>query len=146
MLLEDSSQTSQKTWYFSHIFSSKHIIRKGELIQKTESDQWVTAYSESPISIDCRENHIKFVDPVFVPYLLAVENLNSRYNLFINELNSLSHNVLLNVGDKVDVMIEQQVIPTAGTVKYIGNLPGKKGIFFGIEITVSQNYTIYVNT
>ena len=134
MLVKDSFQ---KKWVLS--LFSKHIS-KGELIQKIEPDQWTVAYSEPPIFVNCQEDQLKFVDPVFVPYLLAIENLSSRYNLFINELHSLSNNILLNVGDKVEVMMEQQRIPTSGIVKYKGNLLGKIGIFFGIEIVVSHYY------
>ena len=114
-------------------------VSKGELLEKIKFNQWTIAYSEHLIYVDCQENQVKNVDPLFVPYLLAVENLHSRYNLFINELNSLKKYVLLSIGDKVDVLMEQQSIPTAGVVKYKGNLPRKNGIFFGIEILVSQS-------
>ena len=132
MLLQDSSE---KKWLFS-LFSKR--ISKGELIQMTGSGQWMVAYSEPPIIVDCQTDQVKNMDPVFFPYLLAIENLNSRYNLFVNELSSLSKNILLKAGDKVDVMMEQQIIPTTGVVRYIGNLPRKKGDYFGIEIMVSQ--------
>ena len=132
MLLEDCPQKVA-------FASFKEHVCKGELIEKNEYNQWIVAYSELLISADCQEDQVKIVEPLFVPFLLAVKDLNSRYNLFINELNSLEKNVLLNVGDKVDVLIEQQAIPTAGIVKYKGNLPGKNGIFFGIEILVSQS-------
>ena len=141
MLLKD---TSEKKSFISYLLSKYLIIKKGELMRKTVTDQWIVAYSEAPTIVDCQEDQIKIVDPVFVPYLLAVENLNSRFNLFINEVNSLSNNVLLSVGDKVDVMMEQQAIPTAALVKYKGSLPGRKGIFFGIEILVSQKHIIII--
>ena len=134
MLLQDSFQ---KTWLFS-IF--RKCVSKGEFVKWIESDKWIVANSKPPIFIDCQRDQVGHVNPVFVPYLLAVEDLNSRCNLFVNELNSLSNNVFLEVGDKVDVMIEQQVIPTTGVVRYIGELPGKKGNYFGIEIMVSQYY------
>ena len=134
MLLQDSFQ---KTWLFS-IF--RKLVSKGEFVKRIKSDQWIVANSEPPIFIDCQEDQVGFVDQVFVPYLLAVKDLNSRCNLFVNELNSLSNNVSLEVGDKVDVMMEQQLIPTTGVVRYIGELPGKKGNHFGIEIMVSQYY------
>ena len=134
MLLQDCFQ---KTRLFS-IFRKR--VRKGKFIERFESDQWIVAYTEPCIFVDCQEDQLKLVDPAFIPYLLAVEDLNSRYNVFVNELSSLSNNVLLKVGDKVDVMMEQQVIPTTGVVRYIGELPGKKGIYFGIEIMVSQYY------
>ena len=114
-------------------------VSKGELIEKNQSNQWIVAHSEPPIFVDCQENQVKIVDFLYVPYLLAIKKLDSRYNLFINDLKLLENNVLLSVGDKVDVLMEQQTIPTAGIVKYKGNLPGKNGIFFGIEILVSQS-------
>ena len=137
MLLQDSSE---KKRLFS-LFSKR--ISKGELIQMTEFGQWIVAYSKPPIVVNCRTDQVKNMDPVFFPYLLAIESLNSRYNLFVNELSSLSKNILLKAGDKVDVMMEQEVIPTTGVVRYIGNLPRKKGDYFGIEIMVSQYYSIY---
>ena len=117
-------------------------VSKGQLIKENKANEWTVADSKTPITVNCQESQVKIVDPLFVPYLSAVENLDSRYNLFNNELNSLEKNVLLNVGDKVDVLMEQQVIPTAGIVKYIGNLPKRNGIFFGIEILVSHMYVI----
>ena len=114
-------------------------VSKGELIEINRPNHWIVAYSEPLISVGCQEDQVKIVKPLFVPFLLAVKDLDSRYNLFINECNSLEKNVSLNIGDKVDVLMEQQAIPTAGIVKYKGNLPGKNGIFFGIEILVSQS-------
>ena len=131
MLLKDSPQKKKNFAVFSK------RTRKGELMQKTGSDQWIVAYSEPPVYVDCQNDQVKFINTLYVPYLLAVKNLEIRYNLFTNEQDSLTYSVLLNVGDKVDVMMDQQVIPTSGIVRYKGNLPGKSGIYFGIEIMVS---------
>ena len=132
MLLEDSLQIKRGFAIFS-----KHI-RKGELIQIDDLGQWVVLNSVPPIFLECQEDQRRHVYSEFVLYLLAVENLDSRYNLLINEHNSLENNVSLKVGDKVDVIMEQQIIPTSGLVRYIGDLSGKKGTFFGIEIMVSH--------
>ena len=132
MLLEDCLQKIA-------LASFQKLVCKGELIEKNKYNQWIVAYSEPLITVDCQEDQVKIVEPLFVLFLLAVNDLDSRYNLFINELKSLEKNVSLNLGDKVDVQMEQQAIPTAGKVKYRGNLPGKNGIFFGIEILVSQS-------
>ena len=114
-------------------------IRKGELVQMAKSNQWMVAYSNPPVLIDCQKYQLKFVKPMFVEYLLAVENLLSRFNLFINNLNSLTRNMLLDVGDEVDVTMEQYTIPATAVIKYKGNLPGKSGIVFGIKILVSHS-------
>ena len=113
-------------------------ISKGELLQMTELDQWIVVYSDPPIFVDIQRNQAKTVKQKFVPYLLAIENVISRYNLFINKQDSLIKCILLNVGDKVDVILEQHDIPSAAVVKYKGELPRKKGIFFGVEILVSK--------
>ena len=102
-----------------------------------QSKQWMIAYSKPPVFIDCHGDQLKSVKPVFVEYLLAVENLASRFNLFINNINSLTRNILLGVGDKIDVTMEQYAIPAAAVVRYKGKLPPKHGILFGIEILVS---------
>ena len=109
-----------------------------------QSKQWMIAYSKPPVFIDCYSDQLKFVKPVFVEYLLAVENLASRFNLFINDINSLTRNILLSVGDKVDVIMEKYAIPATAIVKYKGKLPTKHGIFFGIEILVSYMQCKYV--
>ena len=132
MLLEDCRQKRAFA-----IFRER--VSKGELIEEVFDNQWKVIYSEHPIFVDIQEDQIKIVEHSLFPYLAAVKNLHCRYNLFINKFNSLKNNVLLNVGDKVDVLMEQQVIPTAGIVKYKGFLPGKIRIFFGIEILVSYH-------
>ena len=113
-------------------------ISKGELLQMTKLDQWIVVYSDPPIFVDIQRNQAKTVKQKFVPYLLAIENVISRYNLFINKQDSLIKCILLNVGDKVDVILEQHDIPSAAVVRYKGELPRKKGIFFGVEILVSK--------
>ena len=131
MLLEDSLQ---KKWGFA-IFG-KHI-KKGELIERNSDGQWIVAGSEPLVLVECQQDQTRYVNTKIVQYLVAVENLDSRYNLLINEYDSLKNNLSLKVGDKVDVMMEQKLIPISGVVRYKGSLLGKKGIFFGIEIVVS---------
>ena len=131
MLSEDCPQKKKLLAYF------RGSISKGELIQMDQSKQWMIAYSNPPVFIDCQIDQLKFVKPVFIEYLLAVENLASRFHLFINNINSLTRNMLLGIGDKVDVIMEQYAIPTAAIVRYKGKLPTKHGTLFGIEILVS---------
>ena len=133
MLLEDCPQKRS-------FASFRQNVHKGELVQLYKSDLWMVAYSSPPVLIDCDVNQLKPVKSTFVLYLVAVENLASRFNLFINDFNSFKKNVLLDVGGKVDVTVDQHTIPVAAIVRYKGNLPGKSGIKFGIEILVSQFY------
>ena len=136
MLSEDCPQKKLLAYF-------RGSISKGELIQMDQSKQWMIAYSNSPVSIDCQIDQLKFVKPVFVQYLLAVENLASRFNLFVNNLDSLTRNILLDVGDEVDIIMKQYAIPTTAIVRYKGNLPTKHGILFGIEILVSFSASMY---
>ena len=136
MLSEDCPQKKLLAYFRGN-------ISKGELIQMDQSKQWMIAYSNTPVFPDCQIDQLKFVKPEFVEYLLAVENLASRFNIFINNLDSLTRNILLGVGDKVDVIMKQYAIPTAAIVKYKGKLPTKHGILFGIEILVSFSASLY---
>ena len=131
MLLEDCPQKRSFAYFRGN-------VHKGELIQLDKSDQWMVAYSNPPVFIDCHIDQLKIVKPSFVQYLVAVKNLASRFNLFTNNFNSFTKNVSLDVGDKVDVTVDQHAIPIAAIVRYKGNLPGETGIKFGIEILVSQ--------
>ena len=141
MLSEDRPQKKLFAYF-------RESINKGELMKLDQSNykQWIIAYSNPPVIIDCQIDQLKFVKPVFVEYLLAVENLTSRFNLFVNNLDSLTRNILLDVRDKVDVTMEQYAIPIAAVVRYKGKLPKKHGAVFGIEILVSYNASIYVHS
>lgn len=138
MLLEDSPRKKTFTYFRGH-------ISRGELVRMTRSYQWIVAYSQPPIFIDCQEHQVKVVNPQLVPYLLAVDNLISRHNLYINKLDSLRKYALLNIGDKIDVMLELNAIPSAAIIRYKGSLPSKNGIFFGVELLVSKCYIIKYN-
>ena len=126
MLLEDGPY---KKAYF------RRQLSKGELIDMTY--QWIVACSDPPVLVDCQKHQLRIVDHQFIPYLFAVNDLSIRHDLFINSLISLASNMLLNVGDRVDVFLEQHAIPSPAIVKYKGNLSKKNGIFFGVEILVS---------
>ena len=131
MLMEDCPPKKRFAYF-------RENISKGELVQLTTSDQWIMVSSMlHNISVSCQKNQTKFINRSFIPYLLAVTNALLRYNLFIHNTNSLALNVLLNIGDKVDVILEQYNSHSEAVVRYKGTLPTKKGIFFGIEILVS---------
>ena len=138
MLLEDCPQKKLFAYF-------RENISKGELVQMDQSDQWSVVFSYPSVVIDCQKDQLKFIKPVFVQYLLAVENLASRFDLFINNINSLTRNMLLGVGDKIDVIVEQYAIPAAAVVRYKGKLPRKRGIIFGIEILVSHSANILLS-
>ena len=131
MLMEDSLQKKS-------LANLRGRVSKGELVQRTKPNQWMVVYSDPPIFIDFQRNQAKIVKPKFVSYLLAIQSLISRYTFFTKKQDSLIKCILLNVGDRVDVILEQHVIPSAAIVRYKGELPRKSGIFFGVEILVSQ--------
>ena len=130
ILLEDSPP--KKT--FAYL---RERISKGELVIMTKSDQCIVAYSNTLTFVDCQKDQVKAVNPTCIPYLLAVANSISRYNVYINKQDLLKKCVLLNVGDKVHVILEQYAIPSTAVIKYKGKLSRKRGIFFGVEILVS---------
>ena len=131
ILLEDCSQKRSFAYFRGNVC-------KGELVQINKANQWMVAFSNPPVLIDCYMNQLKIVRSPFVQYLVAVENLASRLNLFTKNFDSFAKNISLNVGDRVDVTIDQHTVPVAAIVRYKGSLPRKRGIKFGIEILVSQ--------
>ena len=135
MLLEDCPQKKLFAYF-------RESISKGELVQMDQSNQYSVAFSYHPVFIDCSRDQLKVIKPVFIRYLLGVENLASRFNLLVNNLDSLTRNMLLCVGDKIDVTMEQYAIPTAAVIRYKGKLPRKHGIVFGVEILVSHSVNI----
>ena len=140
MLLEDSLQKRSLATLWVR-------ISKGELLRMTKLNQWMVVYSYPPIFVDIHINQVKIVKPKFIQYLLAIENVIFRYNLFINKQDFLIKCMFLNVGDKVDVILEQHDIPSAAIVRYKGKLPRKRGIFFGVEMLVSKGVSyVYVAT
>ena len=137
MLLEDSPPKRTFAYF-------RGRISRGELVQMIKPSQWIVAYSSPPVFIDCQKDQVKIINPCFLPYLLAVENSISRYDLFINKLDFLTHCIFQNVGDKVDVILEPNIIPSAAVIRYKGKIPNKRGIFFGVEILVSYFTYMYV--
>ena len=63
MLLEDCLQNIAFASFREHVC-------KGELIEKKKYNQWIVAYSEPLISVDCQDDQVKIVEPLFVPFLL----------------------------------------------------------------------------
>ena len=114
-------------------------IKKGELLQLTVTEQWSLHRPghATPVLVDCKDNQVKCVPSTFVPFLAAIKDVQSRYNLFTDKLNLLTKNVLLSIGDKVEVRLEQETVPATGVIKYIGTLKNEPGTYFGIEIVVS---------
>ena len=115
-------------------------INKGELLQLTVTEQWILRRPghTTPVLVDCKDNQVKLVPSTFIPFLIAIKDVKSRYNLFTDKLNLLAKNVLLSIGDKVEVRLEQETIPATGVIKYIGTLKNEQGTYFGIEILVSS--------
>ena len=133
MLLEDCLQ--------KRAFASfRSLICKGELLQYLSSTDQYYIYNSNPRQfVICQKEQVKYVHHIYVKFLLAVAEPKSRYNLFINKPELLSTITSLTIGHEVEVKLENDVIPVAAVIRYIGPLDGKYGVYFGIEILVSKN-------
>ena len=75
MLLEDSFQKKIFTQF------RRHMIKK-----ESYSSQCIVAFSYPHIVVDYQKNQLK----KFIPYLLAIENLASRHDMFVKKLTLLT--------------------------------------------------------
>ena len=135
MLLEDCYQQG----VFARFI--KDSVCRGNLLLVSDSKEWYVYNSNPRIFVNCQRHQVKFVQFNHVYFLLAINDLKSRYNLFINKPDLLANIASLTVRDKVEVKLENEVIPVSAIIKYIGPLDGKLGTYFGIELLVCS----YVN-
>ena len=77
---------------------------------------------------------------VYSQFLLAITDLNSRYDLFNKKPELLATIAILDIGGEVEVRLENEAIPVAAIIRYIGPLGarGKVGTYFGVEILVRK--------
>ena len=92
--------------------------------------------------VNCSRDQVKHVHYVYPQFLLAITDLNSRYNLFNNKLELLSSIALHTIGDEMEVRLENEDIPVAATISYIGQLGSKVGTYFGVEILVRKHVQV----
>ena len=133
MLLEDCVQKK--------VFASfRNLVSKGEILYLSKTDGWYVhnTYPNPRLYVNCCKNQVKHVQLDYIHFLLAITDLNSRYDLFINKTEVLAANALHTIGDEVEVRLENEVIPVSAVIRYIGPLRKKKGTYFGVEILVSK--------
>ena len=131
LLLEDCLQ--KKT--FANL---RNPVYRGELLHASEPEGWYVHDSNPRLSVNCSRDQVKHVHYVYPKFLLAITDLNSRYDLFINKLELLSSIALHTIGDEVEVRLENEDIPVTAIIRYIGPLRLKVGTYFGVEILVRQ--------
>jgi len=131
MLLNDCFQ--KRTFSGVKIF-----VCRGEIVHKSKSKEWYVHNSNPRQFIKCKKSQTKHLSSVYADFLLAITDLKSRYNLFINKPKKLSTIASLTIGDKVEVRLENQIIPASAAIRYIGPLDGRCGAYFGVEILVSE--------
>ena len=133
MLLEDCFQ--KKTFA-----SFRNLVSKGELLYLSKTEEWFihNTYPNPKLYVNCHRNQVKHVQLDYIQFLLAINDLNSRYNLFINKTESLAAIALHTIGGEVEVRLDDEVIPVAAVIRYIGPLGGKIGTYFGVEILVRK--------
>ena len=131
MLLEDCLQ--KRTFA-----TLRDSVNRGELLHSSNTDGWYVHNSIPRLHVNCEKEQLKHVHHLYVKFLLAITDLNSRYNLFINKPELFVTITSLTIGDEVEVRLESELIPVAAAIRYIGPLDhGKVGTYFGVEILVS---------
>ena len=137
MLLEDYIYIQKKT-FANH----RKLVSRGELLHSSKTDGWYVHNSNPRLHVNCEKEQLKHVH--HVKFLLAITDLNSRYNLFINKPELFVTITSLTIGDEVEVRLESELIPVTAAIRYIGPLDhGKVGTYFGVEILVS-GYVLYI--
>ena len=132
MLLEDC--LPKKTFA-----SIRNSVSRGELLHLSRTNEWYVHNSNPRLRVNCEKEQLKHVYFVYVKFLLAINDLNLRYDFFINKSEVLSTITSLTIGDEVEVRLENEVIPAAAVIRYIGPLDhGKVGTIFGVEILVGR--------
>ena len=136
MLLEDCLQQRMFASFWN-------LVCKGNLLHVTDSGRWFIHDSNPKIFVNCERTQVSLVQFDCVKFLLAIKDLNSRYNLLINKPELLANITSLTVGDKVEVRLDSQVIPVTAVIRYIGPLGEEKlANHFGIEILVGIKYYV----
>ena len=113
LLLEDCLQ--KKTFA-----GLRNPVYRGELLHVSETEEWYVHDTNPRLYVNCSRDQVKHVHYVYPQFLLAITDLNSRYNLFNNKLELLSSIALHTIGDEMEVRLENEDIPVAATISYIG--------------------------
>ena len=114
----------------------KKLVCRGELLCVTNTEEWYVHNSNPRVFVNCQRHQTKFVQFGYVDFLLAINDLKSRYSLFIKKPDLLTNIASFTVGDKVEARLENEAIPVSAAIKCIGLLDEKPGAYFGIEILV----------
>ena len=148
ILLEDGiayRQTNRWSILTGKLFTKDHILRGSLLVELTdaevrESNQYFTPplnykkYSDDPIILYCKPEHVLQLNDQQFDLLLGVKYLFDRYKV----LNMLNWVEKLKVGFCVNVAIPTIPNHTRRVIRYVGPLAGKEGTKFGIELLVSE--------
>ena len=96
LLLEDCLQ--KKTFA-----SLRNLVYRGELLHVSKTEEWYVHDTNPRLFVNCSRDQVKHVHYVYPQFLLAITDLNSRYDLFINKLELLSSIALHTIGNEVEV-------------------------------------------
>ena len=134
MLLEDC--LPNKTFA-----SLRNAVSKGELLHLSHITKgWYVHNTNPKLYVNCKEDQVKYVQSIYPRFLLAITDLNSRYDLFVNKPEVLATIAILEIGSEVELRLENEAIPVAAAIRYIGQIDRKDGTYFGVEILVSKIY------
>jgi len=144
ILLEDVQGFSHSPSY------SQELVHKGSLVIRAESSDVATINEVHHLTVNYKldiqstTNTFLFANSRVVfcisslqrDFLLGVNSLDNRLLLLGTKLKWMES---LKIGSHVLVTISTDPLSVRGTVRYIGNLSGKDGTHFGIELLVCNS-------
>ena len=114
-------------------------VPRGEIIRRTDNNtSWCLVLNPS-IEVLCQQRDLKIMSSKISSFLAAIHDPTVRFDLFMNKRNILNKALKLTIDDQVTVLIDNDTNTiTIAVIRYIGQLPGKRGCYFGIELLVSM--------
>ena len=121
-------------------------VPRGEIVRRTDDNtSWCLALNPS-VHVFCQQKYLKIMSSRVCSFLVAISDPIVRFDLFINKRDILNKALELTVGDQATVLVDNDTtIPAVkAVIKYIGQLPGMAGSYFGIELLVSVTLTLHI--
>ncbi|XP_065908609.1 ubiquitin carboxyl-terminal hydrolase CYLD-like isoform X2 [Dysidea avara] len=113
----------------------KSSIKKGAILRWNQDHKLVVSDSaqSSDICVKCHKEDYCCVSPQVAELLLAVQDYQQRYSLFVHKQSLLRRVVNLSLGDSVTVQTKDNT-ELKVVVKYRGPLTDVDGLYFGVQL------------
>ena len=117
-------------------------VPRGEIVRCTNSStSWCLALNPS-VHVSCHQRDLTIMSSRSSSFLVAISDPSVRLDLFMNKRAILNKALELTVGDQATVVVDNDTnaltITVKAVIKYIGELPGMVGNYFGVELLVSM--------